>query len=79
MGKDKGPLGSGKGRELNAEVARICLALHRARPFTHLAATDGGRDTPNKWVGDRFVPRPVVSYGVYEGPARFGRPVEGSG
>ena len=34
---------------------------------------------PNKWVGDRFVPRPVVSYGVYEGPARFGRPVEGSG
>ena len=33
---------------------------------------------PNKWVGDRFVPRPVVSYGVYEGPARFGRPVEGS-
>ena len=78
MGKDKGPLGSGKGRELNAEVARICLALHRARPFTHLAATDGGRDMPNKWVGDRFVPRPVVSYGVYEGPARFGRPVEGS-
>ena len=57
----------------------ICLALHRARPFTHLAATDGGRDMPNKWVGDRFVPRPVVSYGVYEGPARFGRPVEGSG
>jgi len=54
-------------------------AAHRARPFTHLAATDGGRDTPNKWVGDRFVPRPVVSYGVYEGPARFGRPVEGSG
>ena len=50
MGKDKGPLGSGKGRELNAEVARICLALHRARPFTHLAATDGGRDMPNKWV-----------------------------
>ena len=44
-----------------------------------LAATDGGRDMPNKWVGDRFVPRPVVSYGVYEGPARFGRPVEGSG
>ena len=79
MGKDKGPLGSGKGRELNAEVAWICLALHRARPFTHLAATDGGRDMPNKWVGDRFVPRPVVSYGVYEGPARFGRPVEGSG
>ena len=79
MGKDKEPLGSGKGRELNAEVARICLALHRARPFTHLAATDGGRDMPNKWVGDRFVPRPVVSYGVYEGPARFGRPVEGSG
>ena len=79
MGKDKEPLGSEKGRGLNAEVARICLALHRARPFTHLAATDGGRDMPNKWVGDRFVPRPVVSYGVYEGPARFGRPVEGSG
>ncbi|EOD15944.1 hypothetical protein EMIHUDRAFT_210882 [Emiliania huxleyi CCMP1516] len=39
MGKDKEPLGSEKGRELNAEVARICLALHRARPFTHLAAT----------------------------------------
>ena len=50
MGKDKEPLGSEKGRELNAEVARICLALHRARPFTHLAATDGGRDMPNKWV-----------------------------
>ena len=32
MGKDKEPLGSEKGRELNAEVARICLALHRARP-----------------------------------------------
>ena len=31
MGKDKGPLGSGKGRELNAEVARICLALHTER------------------------------------------------
>ena len=81
MGKDKEPLGSEKGRELNAErlpgYASRCTERGPSR--TSLRPIEGRRDMPNKWVGDRFVPRPVVSYGVYEGPARFGRPVEGSG
>ena len=52
MGKDREPLGSEKGRELNAEVARICLALYRARPFTRLSARcDGWRERHAEQVG----------------------------
>ncbi len=64
--KERAVLRSRKGHALNARVARTALALHMRHHFTHCAAVDGSRSGEEGHDAR-------VSYGVYEGPAPFGR------